>query len=242
MQTRPPVPPKPLSHVWHPELTRLPPLHWRRRLFRLLVRLLARFILRLLTRLELRGLEQVPSRGPALIVMNHLGDADTPLVLSALSRPPEALGKLELIYEFPVLGRIMDWYGTIWIHRGRIDRRALDCALQALVEHRILIIAPEGRYSLTHGLERGGSGAAFVSLHSGLPLIPLVVTGTRNSDVYSSLRHFRRPRLTLTVGPPIHLDPSTDAGPRALKSATDHIMRVLAAMLPPDYRGLYADS
>ncbi len=241
MQTPQPLPPKPLSQVWHPELTRLPSLHGPRRLFRLLIRLLARLIIFLLTRTNLRGLEHIPPRGPALIVMNHLGDADTPLILSSLSRTPEALGKLELIYEFPVLGRIMDWYGTIWIHRGRIDRRALDCALQAVAEGRLLIIAPEGRYSLTDGLERGGSGAAFIALHSGLPLIPLVVTGTRNSDVFPALRHFHRPRLTLTVGPPIHLDPSAGASPRALKSATDQIMRTLAAMLPPSYRGFYAD-
>ncbi len=241
MQTPQPIPPKPLSQVWHPELTRLPSLHWRRRLYRRLVRLLARLIVRLLTRTTVHGLQNLPPRGPALIVINHLGDADTPVVLSVLSRAPEALGKLELIYEFPALGRLMDWYGTIWIHRGRVDRRALDCAFRALADGRLLIIAPEGRYSLTDGLERGGSGAAFVALKTGVPVIPVVLTGTRNSQVYLSLRRLHRPIITLTVGPPIHLHPEAGADSRAIKSATDQIMRTLAAMLPPDSRGVYAE-
>ncbi len=143
MQTPPAIPPKPVSQVWHPELTRLPRLHFRRRMFRLVVRFSARLLVRLLTRTSLYGLENLPSTGPALIVLNHLGDADTAVILDALPQAPEALGKLELIYEFPVLGKLMDWYGTIWVHRGRPDRRALECAIQALEEGRFLAIAPE---------------------------------------------------------------------------------------------------
>lgn len=240
MQTPPAIPPKPVSQVWHPELTRLPALRLRRRIFRRVVRLIARLLLALLTRTTLRGLENLPSTGPALVVLNHLGDADTAVILAALPRAPEALGKLELIYEFPVLGRVMDWYGTIWVHRGRPDRRALECAIRALQEGRLLAIAPEGRYTLMHGLERGNSGAAYLAMRSGLPLIPVALTGTENSKVYSSLRRLRRPRISLTVGAPIHL--STDAGltPRALKTATDLIMHALARLLPPEYRGVYA--
>jgi len=240
MQTPPPNPPKPVSQVWHPELTRLPRLHFRRRIFRLAVRLIARLLVRVLTRTGFHGLENLPSAGPALLVLNHLGDADTPVILAALPRAPEALGKLELVYEFPVLGRLMDWYGTIWVHRGRPDRRALECAIQAVRQGRFLVIAPEGRYTLTHGLERGNSGAAYVALRAGLPVIPLALTGTENPKVYSSLRRLRRPCISFTVGPPIHLSQEAGLTPPALKAATDQIMHALARLLPPEYRGVYA--
>ncbi len=242
MRTPPQPPPKPFSRLWHPELTRLPRLHLPRRFIRALLRLAARLVIALLTRTTVRGLENLPTTGPALIVLNHLGDADAAVVLAALPRAPEALGKLELIYEFPVLGRIMDWYGIIWVHRGRPDRRALVCANQALMEGRVLAIAPEGRYTLTRGLERGSSGAAYLALRAGLPLIPLALTGTRNSEVYGSLRHLRRAPISLTVGPPIHLSPRFSLQPRSLRAATDLIMRTLASMLPPDYRGVYGDN
>lgn len=240
MQTPQSIPPKPVSRLWHPERTRLPALHLPRRLFRRFIRLLARLLIGSLTHATIRGLENLPRSGPLLIVLNHLGEADIPAVLAVLPRPPEALGKLELIYEFPVLGQVMDWYGTIWVHRGHPDRRALDCAIQALADGRLLAIAPEGRYSLAHGLERGSSGAAFVALHAGVPLIPLALTGTENSRVYGSLRHLRRPHITVTVGAPIHLQPGRGVGPPALKAATETIMRSLAALLPPEYRGAYS--
>ncbi len=239
MQTPPPIPPKPVSRIWRPELTRLPPLHRRRRLYRRLIRALARLLIRLLTRPRLRGMENLPPAGPALIVLNHLGDADAPLVLAALPQAPEALGKLELLDEFPVLGRIMDWYGIVWVHRGRPDRHALECAVEALREGRYLVIAPEGRYTLTQGLERGGSGAAFVALRAGVPLIPVALTGTENPKVYATLRRLHRPSISLTVGRPIYLSPESDSRPRALKEATDQVMRALARLLPPEYRGVY---
>ncbi len=239
MQNPPPVPPKPVSVYWRPELTRLPPLHQLRRLYRRFVCWLARLILRLLTRTTLRGLENLPVTGPALTVLNHLGDADAPLVLATLPRAPETLGKLELLYEFPLLGRLMDWYGIVWVHRGRPDRRALECAVQALREGRCLVIAPEGRYTLAQGLERGSSGAAFISLRAGVPLIPVALTGTQNANVYGSLRRLHRPSISLTVGTPIRLSPDLRLEPRALKDATDQVMRALAALLPPEYRGQY---
>lgn len=241
METPPLAPPKPVSKFWRPELTRLPPLHRRRRLFRAVVRFVARLLIGLLTRPSLHGLEKLPASGPALIVMNHLGDADTALVLAGLPRAPEALGKLELLYEFPVLGRLMEWYGTIWVHRGQPDRRALRCALDALANGRVVVVAPEGRYTLTHGLERGSSGAVYVAIKAGVPLIPMALTGTENPKIYGSLRRLRRPPLSLTVGDPIPISAVAES-PRGLKDATEQMMRALARLLPPEYRGVYAEA
>ena len=114
--------------------------------------------------------------------MNHLGDTDTAIMLAALPVAPEALGKIELLSEYPVLWKLMDWYGTIWLHRGRVDRRALACAVQALAEGRVVTIAPEGRYTLTRGLEKGGFGAAYVALRAGVAIIPVALTGTDNAE------------------------------------------------------------
>jgi len=116
-----------------------------------LVRLLARLLIRVLTRAELRGLEHLP-RGASCVRDESCGDADAPLLLTPL-RPRRGPRKIELLFEFPVLGRLMDWYGIIWLHRGRVDRRALEFADQALRQGRSLVIAPEGRYTLTGALE-----------------------------------------------------------------------------------------
>jgi 1-acyl-sn-glycerol-3-phosphate acyltransferase len=233
-------PPKPISQIWRPELTRLPRLDRRRGLFRGFVRILSRLLIRVLTDSEVHGLEHLPP-GPALLVTNHLGDADTPMLLAALPIAPEVLGKIELLSEFPMLGHLMDWYGTIWVHRGRVDRRALDCAVQALREGRSLVVAPEGRYTLTGGLERGTGGASYIALRARTPIVPLALTGTQNNRVYPSLRRLRRPRLTLTVGVAFELQARSHEA-RDLEAATQQIMESIAALLPPEYRGAYKEA
>jgi 1-acyl-sn-glycerol-3-phosphate acyltransferase len=188
-------------------------------------------------RAEISGLEHFPRRGPALIVINHLGDADAALLLAALPLAPEALGKIEL-YDFPVLGKLMEWYGMIWVHRGRVDRRALRAALDGLAEGRMILVAPEGRYSLIGGLEEGSDGAAFLALKAAVPVVPVALVGTENANVYGHLRRFRRAPVALRVGEPFYLTES-GRGPAALRGETEKIMRALARLLPEEYRGVY---
>lgn len=239
MPTLPSSPPKPISEIWRPELTRLPVLNRGRRLLRGFAGLLARMLIRLCTRPQVRGREHLPSTGPALVVINHLGDADVPLLLAALPAPPDSLAKIEL-YDLPILGRLIDRYGVIWLHRGRPDRRALRCALDALAEDRIILIAPEGRYSLAQGLEQGNQGAAFLALKANAPIIPVALTGTENDRVYGGLKRLRRAAVTLTAGEPFHL--KAPQGSDRMQAGTRQIMESLARLLPEGYRGIYNDS
>jgi 1-acyl-sn-glycerol-3-phosphate acyltransferase len=237
MQTPPFPPPKPITKIWRPELTRLPRLNWARRAFRAFARLLARALVQLLTEAEFRGLGQIPTHGPALIAVNHLGDADTAILLAALPAAPEALGKIEL-YDFPILGKLMDWYGIIWLHRGQPDRRALHCALDGLAEGRFMVIAPEGRYSLIRGLEEGGPGAAYLALKAKAPIVPIALTGTENANIYGNLRRWKRAQVTLSVGEPFHLAGASYDRAR-VRAGTRQIMESLARLLPVEYRGTY---
>ena len=231
------LPPKPITDIWRPDLTRLPPLSAGRRLFRQTTRLLARVLLRLLTRTTMSGLEYIPRRGPVLFATNHLGDADAVALLAAFPVGPEVLAKIEMLH-FPMVGRLMDWYGMIWLHRGRPDRRALRSALEAFQQGRSVVVAPEGRYSLAHGLEPGGKGAAFLAEKAGVPVVPVALTGTENSKVYGSLRRLRRPEITVIIGEPIVL-PLRHDDRLGLEEDTRRIMQALAALLPPAYRGAY---
>ena len=135
------LPPKPVSEVWRPHLTRLPECHRRRRWTRRALRWIARLVVGLAFDVTLRGLEHYPRQGPALLVANHLGDADAVVGLALFPVLPEVFAKAELVDLFP-WGRLMEAYGVIWVHRGRPDRRALRAGLQALAQGRLLAIAP----------------------------------------------------------------------------------------------------
>jgi len=198
---------------------------------------LCKFIIWLCTKPSVEGLENFPEHGPALVCINHLGDADGALLLSSISTELDALGKIEL-YDFPILGKLMDWYGIIWLHRGRADRRAIRAALDGLVEGRIIVIAPEGRYSLIGGLEEGNQGAAFLALKADVPIIPVVVTGTENEHVYGHLKRLRRASVHFRVGRPFRLGVQAQRR-ESMEEGTRQIMMALADLLPDEYRGSY---
>lgn len=237
MPNQPSSPPKPVSEVWRPELTRLPRLHWRRRWYRAFWRGLCNLVITLLTRRTIDGLEKFPEHGPALVVVNHLGDADAPLLVGSIPASLDALGKIEL-YDFPVLGKLMEWYGIIWLHRGKADRRAIRAALDGFAEGRLIVIAPEGRYSLANGLEEGQEGAAFLALKADVPIIPVAVIGTENEHVYGHLKRLRRASVTLRVGKPFRLSQQADRRVM-MREGTRQIMEALANLLPESSRGAY---
>jgi 1-acyl-sn-glycerol-3-phosphate acyltransferase len=239
METTPSSPtPKPVSEVWKPELTRLPRLTWTRQVFRVFILLVCRLLIFFYTRLTVRGLENYPRRGPALVVINHLGDPDAVLTLACLPEFPEIIGKIEL-RDDRRLTLLLDWLGIIWIHRGQPDRRAISAALEAFRQGKRVIIAPEGRESASGALEEGTDGAAFLALKAGVPIVPVSLTGTECRRVETAMKTRRRTPVTLTVGEPFVL-PVQERGPERLREATRLIMETLARQLPPEYRGVYA--
>jgi 1-acyl-sn-glycerol-3-phosphate acyltransferase len=177
----------------------LPALTPARRLVRWLLRGLVRFLVFCFTRMEVRGLENFPKNGPALVVMNHLGDADAIIMLAVLPVFPEALAKIEL-YDIPVLGALFHAYGVIWVHRGQPDRKALRAVLEGLRAGKFVGVAPEGRESPLGALEEGTEGAAFLAMKADVPLVPVTVTGTQNARLYGNMKRLRRTPVTLRVG------------------------------------------
>ncbi len=239
MQTAPSPPtPKLVSQIWRPDLTRLPPLSRGRRLFRRFVQRLCRIVIFVCTRATVSGLENYPRQGPALVVINHLGDPDALLTLAFLPDFPEVIGKIEL-RAIPVLCQVMDALGIIWVHRGQPDRRAISAALEALQEGRRVIIAPEGRESVTGALEPGTDGAAFLALKANVPVVPITITGTELRRVENSLKKLHRAPVSLTVGRPFVLPQRGDRR-KMLQEGTRLIMGTLARQLPPEYRGVYS--
>jgi 1-acyl-sn-glycerol-3-phosphate acyltransferase len=232
-------PPKPVTEIWRPDLVALPKLTVARRVFRVFLRGLTKLLTFTLLRTHISGLENFPKYGPALIVFNHLGDADAILMMAALpfKSPAEGIGKIEL-YDHWLVGPIFRTYGIIWVHRGQPDRRALRAALDALANGRLVALAPEGRQSVIGGLEEGHAGAAFLALKSGAPVVPIGLTGTENDHIYSHLKRFRRAPVTLSVGKPFFLQGHAHRQ-EMMREGTQQIMEAIAHLLPESYRGQY---
>jgi 1-acyl-sn-glycerol-3-phosphate acyltransferase len=237
MQTAPSLPPKPVSEVWRPELTRLPERKASQRFFRRWMRGFVRLIVFGFTRAKVQGLEKFPDKGPALVVTNHLGDADGVLGIAFWPEFTDSFAKIEL-FDLPILGWIIEKYGVIWVHRGRPDRRAISAALEGLKQGRIISIAPEGRESLSGALEGGTEGAAFLARKANVPIVPVAITGTENGRLYGNMKRLRRTEVSMRVGDPFILPEAADRK-AALEEGTRLIMESLARLLPKEYRGVY---
>ena len=241
MLDQPSSPPKPVSDIWRPDLVALPKLTFSRRVFRVFLRGVTKLLTFLLLRAEVSGLENFPRHGPAVIVFNHLVDADAVLMMATLptKSPAEGIGKIEL-NEHWLVGPVFRAHGIIWVHRGQPDRRALRAALDGLAEGRMITLAPEGRQSVIGGLEEGNAGAAFLALKSGALIVPVAMTGTENSNIYGHLKQWKRAPVTLRVGKPFLL-PVHSSGDRqkTLQEGTRLIMETLASLLPESYRGKF---
>ncbi len=237
MQTQPSSPePKPVTDWWRPDLVALPKLTLSRRVFRIFARGLAKLITLCTMNATVRGMENFPRRGPALVVINHLGDADAVLLAASIPATVDGMGKIEL-YEHWLVGPLFRAYGVIWVHRGRPDRKAIRAALDGLSQGRLVALAPEGRQSVDGGLEEGTEGAAFLAMKSGAPIIPVAMTGTENDNIYER-KWWKRARVTLAVGKPFHLKEQADRQ-KMLHEGTKQIMVSLAELLPETYRGKY---
>jgi 1-acyl-sn-glycerol-3-phosphate acyltransferase len=198
-------------------------------------------LLNVFTHWEVEGEENLPPGGPLLLVFNHLAWWDAPLAMAVL--PYEITGiALKDLQRVPVTGQLLAMGKVIWVDRGRYDREALRQALAMLREGEVLAIAPEGRMSVTGALERGKTGPVFIARKADVPILPVAVTGTEK--VLQELRRLRRPHLKLVIGQVFRLPEGRQYESRkeGRQADADFIMERLAELLPPEYRGVYADS
>lgn len=238
MQDQPFDPPKPVTEIWRPDLIVLPRLTFSRRAFRLIFRGAMRLLGGSLMKVTVKGLENFPKKGPALIVGNHSGNADVVIGSGFLPYSIDWIGKIENRDDHWLAGPAFRAYGFIWIHRGKPDRRAMRVALEALAEGRMIVMSPESRQTLTGGLEEGTDGATFLALKSGAPVVPVAMTGTQNSNIYGSLKKWKRAEVGLMVGKPFYIEEQA-VRRNTMREGTRRIMEEIARLLPEEYRGKY---
>lgn len=200
---------------------------------------LFRTLMAVMTRQEVEGLENMPDP-PYILATNHLGTLDVPLIYSNVGGPHMIGWAAEKYERHPIFGPLLRSGGAIFIQRGQVDRDALQKAVEALKSGKAFGMAPEGTRSPSRALIRGKTGIAYLAHEADVPIVPVAVTGTEKA-VESWLR-LRRPRLRLRIGKPFKLPPlPKENRTEALRRNTDEVMCRIAALLPPEYRGVYAD-
>lgn len=216
---------------------------WKHVIF-LLLRIFVLPTLRITLRFKVYGLENVPRRGGALIVGNHVHNADPILMLSASPRPILWMAKAE-VWELPILRWFASQAGAFPVNRGRPDRRAIKVAVDTIQEGLLVGMYPEGTRSVTGGLKEPHPGVGLVAVRAGAPIIPCVIVGSEELPL-NGKKQTRKlggyPKVSVVFGRPFRLMSHRPDGTRyTLEELSEAIMIELARLLPTEMRGLWAD-
>jgi 1-acyl-sn-glycerol-3-phosphate acyltransferase len=199
-----------------------------------------RLLFRVLGRIKITGKENVPKAGAYVIAMNHVSIYDPPLIIAFWPVPPEVVGAVE-VWSKPGQASLARWYGGIPIRRQQYDRESIIKVISALRAGRPLAIAPEGTRSHQPGLQAGQPGIAYIIEKCPVPVVPVGIVGT-TEDFLNLAFKFKRPKLEIRIGKPIHPDITEDTRSErreARQRNVDLIMRQIAALLPDVYQGVY---
>lgn len=214
---------------------------------------LGRFVVAPLARLVYRpiveGREHVPPEGPVILASNHLSFIDSIAIPVAAPRPVHFLAKSSYFEGRGTAGWFTREFFTA-IGAVPVQRGAGQAALDALDQQRALLEAgravalyPEGTRSLDGRLYRGRTGAAFLALQTGAPVVPVGLIGTAEVMPVGARMPSLRQRVTVRFGEPLDLSHhGAPASGRARRGATDQIMAAIHDLTGQELAGVYNEA
>ncbi len=208
-----------------------------------IARFLINLFIALAARIEVTGADRIyAQRQGFVIASNHIGRLDAILIYNFIDRKDIIMLVAEKYREIPLARWFVKQLNAIWIERFNADFSALRQALSRLKKGGVLVLAPEGTRSPDAALQKAWPGAGYLAAKAGAPIIPVALVGCEDDKFFPNLKHLRRTHVTVYAGDPFTLPPlpvqNRDA---VLEQYTDEIMCRIAALLPPAYRGYYAE-
>jgi 1-acyl-sn-glycerol-3-phosphate acyltransferase len=200
-----------------------------------------RIVTNIILKLETSGVERIPAEGALALIGNHTNFLDPVLAYTVHDRYVKGMTAVETYRRF--VFNFFAWaVEAIPVERGTPDREAIRACVEALESGMALYIAPEGTRSGHGRLQEGKAGVTLILLRAGrgIPIYPIAFIGLW--DLWPNLKRLRRTPTRVVVGEPFYLAPPEGRVRRQVRDQmTAEMMGQIAALMPPEYRGLYAD-
>jgi 1-acyl-sn-glycerol-3-phosphate acyltransferase len=131
-------------------------------------------------RCEVRGASGLPC--PAVLLVNHQSGFDIALISYLVPPPLFFVARLE-VGRVPLIGSVLRGGGHVFVRRGagQSNEAAFDEAAARLREGGCVVFFGEGTRSRGDEVLPLRSGAFRLAARAGVPLIPLVLAGTRGT-------------------------------------------------------------
>jgi len=153
---------------------------------------------------ETAGMERLPARGSYILVANHQSYIDICALVQVLGKLPRFVTKEELT-RIPFFGQAVRASGQIVIDRANPDaaKRAIERAVRTLPGGVQVCFFAEGTRSVDGQIGPFKRGAVALGLMTGLPLIPVSISGTRKFMPKGSVLVRPGGRIRIVFGEPI---------------------------------------
>ena len=206
-------------------------------------------LLRVIFRPWIRGVENIPVTGAAILASNHLSFSDSIFLPLMLRRPVTFLAKSEYFTGKGFKGALTRWFfkstGQLPIDRsgGKASEASLTTGLGVLAEGNVLGIYPEGTRSPDGKLYRGRTGIARMVLEAKVPIIPVAMIDTEKvQPIGQKMPRIRR--VGINIGAPLDFSrfDGMEGDRIVLRAVTDEIMYELQRLSGQVYEDVYATS
>jgi 1-acyl-sn-glycerol-3-phosphate acyltransferase len=159
---------------------------------------------------RLEDLRHKEDPGPVIFAANHHSHLDAPMMITAIPEPWRHRLVVAAAADYFFGTRVTATasalaLGAIPIDRSRVNRRSADLAADLLAEGWSLLIFPEGGRSPDGWGQPFRGGAAFLSVRTGVPVIPVHLEGT-GSILGKGMKRPKRGRTIVTFGAPLWPD------------------------------------
>ena len=206
-------------------------------------------ILSILFRPWVRGAENIPKQGAAILASNHLSFVDSIFLPLKVRRPVTFLAKSDYFTGKGVKGALIRRFfkstGQLPIDRsgGKASEDSLNTGLGVLERGLLLGIYPEGTRSPTAKLYRGRTGIARMALEAKVPVVPVAMIDTEKVQPIGS-KYPKIHRVGVVIGEP--LDFSRFAGMEGeravLRAVADQIIYSIHRLSNQEYEDVYAST
>ena len=206
-------------------------------------------ILSILFRPWIRGGENIPRKGAAVLASNHLSFVDSIFLPLKVRRPVTFLAKSDYFTGKGFKGALIRWFfkstGQLPIDRsgGKASEDSLNTGLGVLERGLLLGIYPEGTRSPDGKLYRGRTGIARMVLEAQVPVVPVAMIDTEKVQPLGQ-KYPKIHRVGVRVGE--QLDFSRFAGMEGervvLRAVADQIIYNIKKLSNQEYEDVYAST
>lgn len=206
-------------------------------------------LLNILFRPWVRGADNVPKKGAAILASNHLSFVDSIFLPLKVRRQVTFLAKSDYFTGKGIKGALVRWFfkatGQLPIDRsgGKASEDSLNTGLGVLERGLLLGIYPEGTRSPDATLYRGRTGIARMVLEAQVPVVPVAMIDTEKVQPIGA-KYPKIRRVGVVFGEP--LDFSRFAGMEGdravLRAVTDSIVYNIMQLSGQRYQDIYAST